>query len=136
MGRRAGVRALTPEQIASVERGIAQTTLASGSRTMRCCAVSGAYEPRIEWPEEAIDALDEIHASFEGASSHSADRFATAVLESVQRISAFPESGAIAPEFGNRRVRQVYGENYRIISRLHADGVTIETIVHRSTRSR
>jgi plasmid stabilization system protein ParE len=47
------------------------------------------------------------------------------VLEAVERIGEFPESGRIVPEIGERTVREIVLGNYRIIYRLRTEGELI-----------
>jgi toxin ParE1/3/4 len=90
----------------------------------------------IEWAPEAIDALEEVHAFLERRSPDAASRFVGDVADIVQTIATFPEIGRVVEPESNRRFRQMPVGNYRIVYRLHADGITIETIVHASTELR
>ncbi|MEX0781613.1 MAG: type II toxin-antitoxin system RelE/ParE family toxin [Dehalococcoidia bacterium] len=86
----------------------------------------------IEWSPEAVDALEEIHAFMEQRSPAAASRFVDDVADIVQTVATFPEIGRVVEPESNRRFRQMPIGNYRVVYRLHADGITIETIVHAS----
>ncbi len=86
-----------------------------------------------EWSPEAL-AFEEICERLLELSPAAAERFATRVLEVLARLSMFPEIGRVVPEEDNPRLREVIVDPYRLIYRLHADGLTLETIIHGSLR--
>jgi len=52
------------------------------------------------------------------------------VLEAVDRLAEFPESGRVVPEIGERTVREIIIGNYGVIYRDHASVVEILTVLH------
>ncbi|MEX0783153.1 MAG: type II toxin-antitoxin system RelE/ParE family toxin [Dehalococcoidia bacterium] len=88
----------------------------------------------IIWTEEAIDSFE---AAFEGLAARfprSAAEFADKVTDGIQRLSEFPESAPMVPEFENPRFRQFRVGAYRMLYRISADGITIEAFLHWSVR--
>jgi toxin ParE1/3/4 len=84
----------------------------------------------VGWSPEAIDAFEEICEHLLETSPRSAERFASDVFAALARISTFPEIGRVVPEENNPRLREIIVPPYRLIYRLHADGATLETIMH------
>ncbi len=85
---------------------------------------------QVRWTPQAADDFDAITEFIAKDSPHFAGLFAADVLETVDRIGEFPESGRIVPEIGERAVREVILGNYRIIYRCHPAAVEILTVYH------
>lgn len=66
--------------------------------------------------------------------SRDSARYATLVVErlveSVERLEAFPRSGRVVPEFQDDTLREVIWGNYRIVYRLGDENVQILTVFH------
>lgn len=82
------------------------------------------------WSPEAIDAFEDICEHLLEFSPASAERFTTEVFAALARLTVFPEIGRVVPEENNPRLREIIINPYRLIYRLHADGATLETIMH------
>jgi plasmid stabilization system protein ParE len=54
------------------------------------------------------------------------------IVEAVGRLSAFPLSGRVVPELGQKTVREVIYGNYRIVYRVTEDAVQVLTVFHAS----
>lgn len=52
------------------------------------------------------------------------------ILERVEQLEAFPESGSVVPELGRNDVREIFVHSYRIIHQLYANAVLILTVCH------
>lgn len=56
--------------------------------------------------------------------------FAQRVLEAVELVAAWPESGALVPELEDPSLREVFVKHYRVIYRVERDGITVVALVH------
>jgi toxin ParE1/3/4 len=85
---------------------------------------------QVRWTLQAVDDLEGIALFIAHDSSQYASLFVMDVLDSVERLKDFPESGRITPEMNNPAIREVILGNYRIIYRFKTDLVEILTIHH------
>lgn len=92
-------------------------------------------EITIVWSQAALDDLTNIRDYIALTSPRYAAIVAERLLESVERLAAFPESGRVVPELGEPTVREVIHGAYRLMYEVRApDRVEILT-VFRATRS-
>ena len=85
---------------------------------------------QVRWTPQAADDLDAI-AEFIGRDSpHFAGFFVANILQTVEQLIDFPESGRIVPEIGNKSIREVIFGSYRIIYRRRSEAVEILTVYH------
>ena len=89
---------------------------------------------QVRWTPQAADDFEAITEFIARDSSYFASLFAADVLDAVERVAEFPESGRIVPEIGDRAVREVVLGNYRVIYRFRAGAVEILTIYHGARR--
>lgn len=82
----------------------------------------------ITWDEKAAAALVRAIEGLASYSEPGAERLANGVREAMERLDMFPEHGRIAPEFGYGQVREVFVGRYRLLYRLHADGIEVATL--------
>jgi toxin ParE1/3/4 len=85
----------------------------------------------LRWAEEAAADLQAIHDFI----ARDSDRYARAVcaelVEAVDQLGQFPQSGRVVPELRREDIREILRGSYRIVYRLRsADVVEIVTIVH------
>ena len=85
---------------------------------------------QVRWTPQAADDLDAIAEFIARDSPHFASLFVADILQTVERLFDFPESGRIGPEIGNRSIREVILGSYRIIYRRHSEAVEILTVYH------
>ncbi len=85
---------------------------------------------QVRWTPQAADDLDAIAAFIARDSSHFAGLFVTDILQAVDRLVDFPESGRIVPEIGTKDIRELILGSYRIIYRLCRGTVEILTVHH------
>jgi toxin ParE1/3/4 len=52
------------------------------------------------------------------------------IVASTRRLTDFPMSGRVVPEFGDKNIREVFAYSYRIIYRVEGQAVTIAAVVH------
>lgn len=84
----------------------------------------------IVWSLRAIADVESIRDYIGRDSSTYADLVVRRIVEAVERLSTFPQSGRIVPETDRREIREVVVRPYRIVYRLRADAVDIVTVFH------
>ena len=84
----------------------------------------------IRWTQQAADDLEAITEFIANDSAFYAQLFATDVLQTVDRLADFPESGRIVPETDNPIIREIIFGNYRIVYRFRKEIVEILTVYH------
>lgn len=84
----------------------------------------------IVWSAQAIVDLTEVSTYLRQFSSSIARRICDEIADSTERLTQFPLSGHILPEFPEGRYREVVTRDYRIIYKERQGTVTILTIVH------
>ena len=89
---------------------------------------------QIKWSLQANDDIESIAEYIGKDSEKYASLFVHKVIDSVQRLIDFPDSGRIVPELNNCTIRELIIGNYRIIYRFKKDIIEILTIYH-SARS-
>ena len=88
---------------------------------------------RIIWHLEAQRELDEYASYIARDSERDATRWRARMHAAVETLRDFPESGRVVPEYGDRSIREVIVDNYRVIYRFRAATVRI-VAVSRGTR--
>jgi len=86
----------------------------------------------VRWTPQAADDLEAITEFIARDSSHYASLFVINVLQAVERLIGFPESGRIVPEKNDPQIREIILGNYRIVYRLRQGTVELLTIHHAS----
>ena len=89
---------------------------------------------RIVWSAQAQADLVAIHAYIARDSERYAQLTVERIIESVDRLRAWPRSGRVVPEIGDENLREVLLAPYRIVYRLLDDVVGIATVVHTSRK--
>jgi addiction module RelE/StbE family toxin len=85
---------------------------------------------RIVWTLQAVEDVETIRDYVARDSIHYASVLAQRLVTAVDRLSRFPESGRIVPEFANTAVRELIIGNYRIVYALARSEVQILTVYH------
>lgn len=85
---------------------------------------------RIIWSPDAAADLEEICDYIAKDSEHFARVFAQGVINAIERLLLFPESGRVVPEYGQKDIREIIFQNYRIVYRIKSGAVEIVTITH------
>lgn len=85
---------------------------------------------QVRWTPQAADDLDAIAEYIARDSPHFAGLVVADILETVDRLIDFPESGRVVPEIGDRTIREIILGSYRIIYRRHGEAVEILTVHH------
>ena len=89
---------------------------------------------KIVWTDPAIGDLDAIHEYISRDAEIYADAVITDIIEAVDRLELFPESGRIVPEFGDKTIREIITKNYRIVYNVSGEEIIILTVLHGSQR--
>ena len=85
-----------------------------------------AYD--LSWsPMARLDLID-LHAYISESNPQTANRFARSLIDSVERLIVFPESGRIVPEFDDPVIREVIRRPFRIVYRVWVDVSLIEIV--------
>ena len=88
----------------------------------------------IHWTLPARENLLEMVAYVKMESAQAAIHLAEKIKEKVSRLSKFPYSGRLVPEFPNANLREVITGNYRIIYRVRTtkgkEQIEILTVHH------
>lgn len=87
---------------------------------------------RVIWSPQALQDLRAIIEYIRQDSPQAADRVARVIRNGTQRLTRFPMSGRLLPEFPESALREVLVRSYRIIYDPTADRVEILTVVHGS----
>ncbi|MCX6952404.1 MAG: type II toxin-antitoxin system RelE/ParE family toxin [Verrucomicrobia bacterium] len=74
----------------------------------------------------AIEDLGDIVRYIAQDSPDRALAFGGLLIDRVQQLADFPESGRIVPEYDNPAAREIIFRRYRIVYRLSLDGTTVE----------
>jgi toxin ParE1/3/4 len=85
---------------------------------------------QVRWTPQAADDLEAIAEFIARDSPHFAALFVADILQTVDRLVDFPESGRLVPEMGDKSIREVILGSYRIIYRRRSEGVEVLTVHH------
>ena len=81
----------------------------------------------IIWSPRARTRLKDIGDYIAKDAPERATQFEDRLIESVERLSEFPESGSAVPE--NKTLRQVVLQGYRLIYRIRVESVEVVTVI-------
>lgn len=73
---------------------------------------------KLIWSPTAKFDLKDIAAFIAEDSAAAAERFVGSLIQAVERLADFPESGRIVPEFGDPAIREVIRKPCRIVYRV------------------
>jgi addiction module RelE/StbE family toxin len=85
---------------------------------------------RVEWSEQALSDVEEIHGFIARDARVFAELFIDRIVESVEQLTEFPESGRVVPEFSRPDLRELIRGSYRIVYHVGRDAVSIVTVFH------
>ena len=85
---------------------------------------------RLLWTEPAVADLDSIHAYISRDAIVYADAIILEILNAVERLVDFPESGRFVPELDDDQTRELLVGNYRVLYEVDSDRVSILTVLH------
>jgi len=78
----------------------------------------------------ALDDLNKIKEYIARDSVHYANKFAEGAFDATERLTAFPKSGRIVPEYRNPNIREIGHGSYRTIYEMVDSGVFVVAVVH------
>ncbi len=84
----------------------------------------------IRWTLQAADDFEAIVNFVALDSEHYGRLLAANILQAVERLGSFPESGRVVPEVNLPEIREILYGNYRIIYRVKLHAVEILTVYH------
>lgn len=70
---------------------------------------------RIIWSPDAASDLEAICDFIAKDSEYYARVFAQGLINTIERLLLFPESGRIVPEYNLKDIREIIYQNYRIV---------------------
>lgn len=89
---------------------------------------------RVRWTDQAIADLAAIRAFIEQDSPHYASVVVTRLIQAVDRLRNFPQSGRMVPEFEREDIRETVERPYRVIYRLSSEQEIHILTVHHGAR--
>jgi addiction module RelE/StbE family toxin len=88
---------------------------------------------QINWTKKALKDLRAINDYISLDSTFYAVRFISKLIERVEQLTEFPESGRIVPEKKDPEIRELIEGNYRIFYQLNKEKIIVLRI-HNSAR--
>lgn len=85
---------------------------------------------KIKWSPEAYEDLKEICDYIKKDSLSYAATVAEKIVNSVKKITQFPEAGRIVPETNKPEIREIFKYSYRIIYVIYDDYILLAGIIH------
>ena len=85
---------------------------------------------RVIWSPGLIEDLESILGYIERTSPDYARAVGQQIVDAIEAIGDFPESGSIVPEFNDLNLREKFVFRYRLIYRVREDAVIVLTIHH------
>lgn len=89
---------------------------------------------RIVWTDEASNSLSAIHDYIARDSTRYAVSVCADIIDAVDRLKAFPESGRVVPELDDPTYRELIHGSYRIVYRTQGRDVVEILTVHHGAR--
>jgi addiction module RelE/StbE family toxin len=86
----------------------------------------------IVWTEAAIRKIEEIGEFISQDSFQRSKDFINSLVDKTKRLSTFPFSGRIIPEFNDEKRRELIVEPFRILYIINNDQIIIINIIHNS----
>ena len=84
----------------------------------------------VYWSPQAIADVESNRDFISRDSPSFGTLVAARIVDSVDRLAEFPESGRIVPEFQDDTLREILWRNYRIVYRYAGHRVEIVTVFH------
>jgi len=85
---------------------------------------------RLIWSADSRANLRSIHRRISKDSERAADALIDEITSSAGRLSEFPLSGRIVPEFDQDDIRELIVRNYRVVYQLIGDTVGVVRVHH------
>ena len=91
---------------------------------------------QVNWTKKSLKDLRAINDYISLDSTFYAARFINRLIQRVDQLFEFPESGRMVPEKNNPEIRELIEGNYRIFYRLRKESITILRIHNAARRIR
>ena len=85
---------------------------------------------KLLWTEPSLEDLDAIFDFISKDSEYYASSFVNEIITHAEKLLIFPEMGRMVPEYGQKYVREIIFQTYRIIYQLAQDRILVLTVVH------
>jgi len=85
---------------------------------------------RLIWSTHSRDNLRSIHSRISQESERGADALIDHITFSTGRLTEFPLSGRIVPEFNQEDIRELIVRDYRVVYRVMGEIVGVVTVHH------
>ena len=92
----------------------------------------GSSVAEIVWSPQAIEDVESIRDFIGRDSPTYGTLVAARLIDSVERLAQFPNSGRVVPEFQNPELREVLWRNYRVVYRVSGGRIEVVTVFHGS----
>ncbi len=89
-------------------------------------------EIEIRWSLNSVNNLEDIAEYISENSPFYAPVFINKIMQSVERLTDFPLSGRVVPEYENENIREIIFHNYRIIYKFNNSFIDISDVIHAS----
>lgn len=87
-----------------------------------------AYE--VVWSPRAVEDVEAIALYISADSTAYAAAVVKRILEATRKLSRFPFTGRVVPEFDDVNIREQFAYSYRIIYRIQDETVTVAAVIH------
>ncbi len=88
-------------------------------------------EHKIAYTQKALNDLDEIEAYIALDSPRMARRWIQRIIDKIEQLRRFPESGKISPIFEKPQIREILLGSYKIIYRIKPyNQISILRVIH------
>ena len=87
---------------------------------------------RIKWSPLAIERVTDIALYISEDKPTASDKWVVSIFKTVEKLSTFPKSGRIVPEFSRDEIRELLHGNYRIVYQVSSSVIEILTVRHGS----
>ncbi len=85
---------------------------------------------KVIWTEFALEDLKAIHDYISQDSKVYADRFIEKLIDRVDQLENFPNSGRSVSEFSSETIRELIEGHYRIVYKINPDYIGVVRIHH------
>ena len=85
---------------------------------------------RVIWSHLAIRRLEEIRSFIATDAPLTADQVIRRLISSMDRLTDFPFSGRVVPEYEVKEIREIIDPPYRILYRVYRDRIEIVSVIH------
>jgi addiction module RelE/StbE family toxin len=85
---------------------------------------------QVSWSPSSLLDLESIAEFISRDSIQYASLLVQRIVSHVEKLSEFPLSGRVVPEYGREDLREFLFENYRIVYRLQGESIQVAAVVH------